>query len=183
MGFPKGRKEAARVVLRSARQTVAGVSAEDALDELTRIHASAGLSAKAVVDESRPDDAVLHPVFEWDDEVAGERYREHQATTLIRSVRIVVDPADETGSVTEPAFINVSQAGQPGVYEPPSTVAESVSYLAMATENAMRELRSAQMALEDLKVIADGRGDDRATLIVAAIASLGVARDAISKFH
>jgi uncharacterized protein YfiM (DUF2279 family) len=182
MGFPKGRKEAARVVLRSARQTVAGVSAEDALDELTRIHASAGLSAKAVVDESRPDDAVLHPVFEWDDEVAGERYREHQATTLIRSVRIVVDPEDATG-VTEPAFINVSQAGQPGVYEPPSTVAESVSYLAMATENAMRELRSAQQALEDLKVIADGRGDDRATLIVTAIASLGVARDAISKFH
>jgi hypothetical protein len=182
MGFPKGRKEAARVVLRSARQTIAGVSAEDALDELTRIHASTGLSAKTVVDESRPDDAVLHPVFEWDDEVAGERYREHQATTLIRSVRVVVDPADETG-VTEPAFINVSQAGQPGVYEPPSTVAESVSYLAMATENAMRELRSAQQALEDLKVIADGRGDDRATLIVAAIASLGVARDAISKFH
>jgi len=190
MGFPKSAKRAAaRVVFRSNGGTVGGVSAEAALDELTRIHASeTGLTAKAVVDESRPEDAVLHPAFEWNDSKAAEQFREHQATSLIRSVRVVVPPSDEDVeitpvTITQPAFINVSPHGTAGSYQPPERVVENVNYLAVATENAARHLRAAQLALEDLKAIAQGRDDERATLVVAAIASLEVAREAVSKFH
>jgi len=190
MGFPKSAKRAAqRVVFTRERQTIAGVTPDETLDELTRIQQRDGdLTAKAVVNESRPNEAPLHPIFEWDDEVAGERYREHQATNLIRSVRVVEEAPTEpievkSVTVTTPAFVNVSPVGTPGVYKNPTEVAESVSYLAIATENAVRQVAAAQRALEDLRRIADERGDDRASLIVAALSSIEVAREAVARFQ
>jgi hypothetical protein len=59
------------------------------------------ITAKLVVAESRPETAPLHPVFEWEDSIAGELYREHQARYVIRSVRIIEN--DKQG----PAFVNV----------------------------------------------------------------------------
>ena len=47
------------------------------------------LSAKALVDVSRAEDAPLHDAFEWDDSVAGELYREGQARHIIASLEVV----------------------------------------------------------------------------------------------
>jgi hypothetical protein len=58
-------------------------------DELLRIRAERGaLSPATVLDDARPADSPLHHRFEWDDAVAGERYRLVQASELIRSVRV-----------------------------------------------------------------------------------------------
>ena len=46
------------------------------------------LTPALVVDVARDPDHVLHNRFEWDDSVAGERYRRDQAHELIRSVRV-----------------------------------------------------------------------------------------------
>ena len=46
------------------------------------------LTPKLVVDEARSEEHPLHSRFEWDDAIAGEKYREVQAAELIRSVRI-----------------------------------------------------------------------------------------------
>ena len=72
---------------------IRSVTPGDAWHELNRIRESRDgqLHARDVVDESRPNDAPLHPVFEWDDAEAAEQYREHQARTLIRSVKVVVE--------------------------------------------------------------------------------------------
>lgn len=59
-------------------------------DHLQAIYDARGtLSAPLVVDEARDPNSPLHSRFEWDDTVAGDRYREVQARELIRSVRIV----------------------------------------------------------------------------------------------
>jgi hypothetical protein len=47
-----------------------------------------GLTPAMVVDEARDPSNPLHGRFEWDDEVAGEKFREGQAHQLIRSVRV-----------------------------------------------------------------------------------------------
>lgn len=66
------------------------VDAQTAGEELARIKRVHGLVHPAtVVDESRPEDAPLHPAFEWRDPVAAEKFREHQASQLIRRVRVV----------------------------------------------------------------------------------------------
>lgn len=54
------------------------------------------LTPRLVVDESRDENHPLHSRFEWDDEIAGEKWREQQAQELIRKVRIVYREATET---------------------------------------------------------------------------------------
>ena len=48
-----------------------------------------GLTAKRLVDVSRDESAPLHAEFEWDDSVAGEKYREEQARKIIQHLIIV----------------------------------------------------------------------------------------------
>jgi len=92
------------------------VSAQEAGEELDRIRNRYGtLQPAAVVDESRPDEAPLHPVFEWDDEQAAERYREHQAASLIKRVKVVVEPTDDDD---EPAATPVRAVRDNTDYEP-----------------------------------------------------------------
>jgi len=68
-----------------------GVTAQVAGEELDRIakENEGVLTPSGVVQESRPRQAPLHPVFEWRDPVAAEQWREHQARNLIASVEIV----------------------------------------------------------------------------------------------
>jgi hypothetical protein len=61
----------------------------DLRSELTAIYRKRGeLTPQSVVDEARPDGAPLHSRFEWDDSIAGEKYRIVQAQHLIRAVKI-----------------------------------------------------------------------------------------------
>lgn len=53
------------------------------------------LNAKALVDVSRPEDAALHPEFEWDDVEAAERWREQQARGIIGHLTVVRSETDE----------------------------------------------------------------------------------------
>lgn len=58
--------------------------AQAAGEELNRIYQTRGkLDPADVVDESRPEAAPLHPCFEWDDQAAAEKYREHQARKIM----------------------------------------------------------------------------------------------------
>lgn len=59
-----------------------------------------------VVEDARPDDAPLHRGFEWDDSVAGEKWREDEARRMIRNCYVVMKDAD-TG-LEETCLGNVS---------------------------------------------------------------------------
>lgn len=78
-------------------------------DELQAIYEQRGVLTPAlVVDEARRPEHPLHSRFEWDDSVAGEAYRQQQAQTLIRSVKIRYVSAD-AAEVSDPvrAFTSV----------------------------------------------------------------------------
>ena len=70
-----------------------------------QLEESGGLTAKRLLDASRPVDAPLHNEFEWDDSEAAEKYREYQAAHIIRC--IVVHP-EAVANEPVRAFINVS---------------------------------------------------------------------------
>lgn len=92
-----------------------GIPAETTAEELTRIYSARGeLTPSAIVDESRPPEATLHPAFEWDDERAAERYREVQARQIVRSVTIVADPARREQMPELRAFVSVTLPGGDG---------------------------------------------------------------------
>lgn len=78
-------------------------------DELSRIYTSHGqLTPKLVVDLARNPEHPLHNRFEWDDAVAGEKYREVQAAELIRSVK-VVRKEKEPGDADVRQFVHVER--------------------------------------------------------------------------
>ena len=100
-----------------------------------------------VVDESRPEDAPLHPVFEWCDEIAAEKWRVEQARRVVRSVEII---AKDPSSQTQIAYVNIqSQDG----YVSAATVRSQPDLYqeALQAYRSRIEAASAQLAkLEDL---------------------------------
>lgn len=49
-----------------------------------------GLTPEAVVADARNPKSPLHKEFEWDDSIAGQKFRLHQARELIKRVRVHV---------------------------------------------------------------------------------------------
>lgn len=62
------------------------MSLRDQLQTIYDTHRT--LTPGIVVDEARDPEHPLHNRFEWDDSVAGEKWRHHQAHELITSVKI-----------------------------------------------------------------------------------------------
>lgn len=125
-----------------------GIDAQTAGEELARISAQHGsLIPATVVDESRPDDAPLHPVFEWDDAVAAELHRQHQADTLIQSVQVV----RQKDELNEPVFVKVRSAGD---YQPAEQVAKRLDLYEEAFCDACDRLGEAHVALKQLVAVA-----------------------------
>lgn len=63
---------------------------QEALQDLAKKNGNE-LTPKNVVDAARSKDSVLHKAFEWDDKVAGDKYRLMQARVLINSVKVVIE--------------------------------------------------------------------------------------------
>lgn len=74
-----------------------GVAANVAYHELERIrHENDGdLPIEQIVKDSRPENAPLHPAFEWDDAAAAHKYRIEQARYITRSLVTVSEDEDE----------------------------------------------------------------------------------------
>lgn len=111
-------------------------------DQLNAIYAvNRELTPKLVVDVARDAAHPLHERFEWDDEVAGERYREVQAADLIRSVRVKYLDGDEERDVR--GFLAIPRADQPtSNYVPVEEVAENEFNRMLALKEAEREWKA-----------------------------------------
>lgn len=84
-----------------------GLTADQVAGELDRIRQAYGeLKPEHVVEESRPKDALLHSLFQWNDTVAAEQWRKEQAAKIIRNVNVVVK--NENINCTVRAFVSVS---------------------------------------------------------------------------
>ena len=68
---------------------VVKVNAQIAAEQCEVLASQGMLTAKNLVDISRPEDAPLHNAFEWNNTIAAEQYREEQARKIIRSLVIV----------------------------------------------------------------------------------------------
>lgn len=69
------------------------------------------LTPQIVVEEARPKTAPLHGHFEWNNDVAGEKYRLVQAAELIRSVRISFSDNNTGERKSVRAFHSLREAG------------------------------------------------------------------------
>ena len=71
------------------------VSAEDCYTELQTLKE---ITPQNVVDLARNEDSKLHNDFEWDNEIAGEKYRLSQAREMIQL--LAFEPKEETADIS-----------------------------------------------------------------------------------
>lgn len=111
------------------------VPAQDAGQELDRIYRERGqLSPTDIVDESRPETAVLHPCFEWRDTVAAELYREQQARGIVRCI-ITTAETKQGEPVQVRAIVKAA-----GTYRPLTVVLETPDMEQEMLQNALRDM-------------------------------------------
>lgn len=92
------------------------------------------LTASELVNVSRDEESPLHDMFEWDDSIAAEKYRETQAYKIIRSVEVVI----ESSPVPQRAFGTV----EPKAYQKIERIMETEELRKILLKNAKRELEA-----------------------------------------
>ena len=158
---------------------VASIDAEIVGVELERIRSlTGGLKPKDVVKKARPKRSPIHKAFEWDDDVAGEKYRVHQARNLIRAVRVVVDDGSDEPM---PQFVHIND--KEPYYQSTEVAVKNVNEFVLAVDGLARKVAGAQQALSDLQAMADGHGTDTAALLGIVAAALATARDGIARVN
>ncbi len=115
-------------------------------DSLQTIYDQRGeLTPRLVVDEARDETHPLHPRFEWDDEIAGEQFRQVQAAQLIRSVRIVYRRAEGKQPERSTRYWQ-SVRGEDGfAYRPAGEVASDP----MLTQIVLMDMKREWKAMQD----------------------------------
>lgn len=85
-----------------------GFTAEEAANELERIRQQYGtLDPEHIVQESVAPDSLFHNVFEWNDTEAARKFRETQASNLIRNIKVEI--VRNTISYNVRAYVNVRE--------------------------------------------------------------------------
>lgn len=167
--------------------SVAGVRADTIGNELGRIYEEHGmLTPPAVVEAAEPEEAPLHPVFEWDDAVCGEQYRLYQARKLIKNVEIIRQDETQKDAISVERAYEYVPENSGGAYHPidvivkrPDMYAAALRELAArvhSAEEAMRALERAAMSAEDIDT-------EKLTRIAIAVQAMQTASAAVQALH
>lgn len=115
-----------------------------------QLEESGGLTAKRLLDASRPVDAPLHNEFEWDNNEAAEKYREYQAAHIIRCIIVRPEPANK-----EPvrAFINI--ADEKRSYRSLDVVLNTTTMREQMLGQALKDLRAFEVKYSTLSELAE----------------------------
>lgn len=158
-----------------------GVPAQVAGEELAKIYDANGvIKPEAVVNAARPNDAPLHPAFEWDDPIAAEKYREWQSRCLIKAVTII--PAEQEQK--QIAFVNV-QTTNPGTqgYHPVQFVVQQPEMFAIALSRLITGMKTQEAGINQLRELAEKKGDDVIKKVAIALEAIGTASTALTSIQ
>lgn len=118
--------------------------------EMDRLMEEGRMTAQALVDDSRPEDAPLHAEFEWDDSIAAERFREDQARAMIRHLTVQIEANNEAYQVRQ--YFVVQKESK--TYEPIQLILQDEDKTAMLLDQAKRELQAFKAKYACLKELA-----------------------------
>lgn len=136
------------------------VPAQKVGEELERLEAENGkITKEMVVDAARPEDSVMHNIFEWNDSKAAEMWRGQQAKMMLSSLHIIVKTQDEKPQqISIRAYSNVKDDDSRIKAEYINTPSAINNERDVLLKNAMRELeeftRKYRMLTEFADIIA-----------------------------
>ena len=124
------------------------------------------LIPRTVVKDARPKRSPLHPCFDWDVNVAAERWWEYQATRLIRSV-VTVENEDTSANEGKIIYVGVGTSQTKSRY---MTVVDALSdeecrHIILAQALAqLRGIKRRYESLHELSLVWDAIDSTQASL-------------------
>ena len=103
-----------------------------------------------IVKAATPKTAPLHPHFDWENRIAANHWRLHQARQLIGVIRIVDERPDARPDQMLRAYISVNAGATDGGYHRVGDVMTNRSLQDLVLAQAERELESFQRRYRDL---------------------------------
>lgn len=101
------------------------------------------ITPKILLDDSRPEDAVLHSCYEWDDSKAAEKYRLYQSKKIMGN--LVVAQIKEVPDKEPPkfvrAYVSVEERNESAQYVSVTKALSEEYTRQQVLKNAMAELR------------------------------------------
>lgn len=86
------------------------VKAQVVGEEIEKIKAKEGaISSEIIVKNAKSANSPLHPLFEWNDTVAADKFRKYQANQILHCLVIVEEDKEPTR-----AFVNIESGTKPG---------------------------------------------------------------------
>lgn len=159
------------------------VKADTVASELTRIEEKEGkLTASAVFEAARPEDAELHAEFEWRPAEAITQLGLIRARELIRAV--VVLPEQDTTDPPSRVWVHVEDVEKPagpGEYQRIADIVERQDDYQRALAALQRKIDSASEAMRELQLAAEASENrDRLAEIGLAVQAFGAVREALA---
>ena len=97
-------------------------------------------TCKQIVEKAKDRNTELHKCFEWDNEIAADKYRLQQAGLIIRN--LVITRVEEEKEQKTPLRMFVSTGERTGAYKPVKSVVRIQSEYKNLLERAYSELRA-----------------------------------------
>lgn len=99
------------------------------------------VTPEILLEDARPEGSVLHPLYEWRDDVAAEKYRLQQSSRILRELVIVeVEQPGSEEVVPVRAFIPTTPGNSKGSYRPIVIALSDEETKKQVFENALNEL-------------------------------------------
>ncbi len=133
-------------------KSISGIKADPnlAAAQFKALEDTVGLTPKTLLEANRDAGAVLHDEFEWNDDVAAEKYRVHQAGQIIRML-CVVPETEESEAVPIRAYFPTSENR---TYERIDVIVKHKDKYAELLASAYSELKAFQQKYKMLKELA-----------------------------
>lgn len=110
------------------------------------------LKPSYVIDSARAKSSLLHDYFEWDNDLAGEKYREEQARNLIRHV-IIITPQVKSNHVR--AYVSIQGRDNGKAYHAIADIMNDDEYREKLLANALIDLDAWKQKYETFKELSD----------------------------
>jgi hypothetical protein len=120
--------------------------------EAIRVAHGGDLHPADVVEDARADASPLHPLFQWDDNIAAEEYRKEQARHIIRHITVVFERPPAKAKTVR-AFVSIQRQEETAY----TSVQEAMSHAdlrAQVVKQAWRELQGWRQRYQDLQELA-----------------------------
>lgn len=124
-------------------------------ERLAKLESAGELTPRAVVDDARSESSPLHPLFEWNDAEAADRYRLVQAGHVIRCVVVTVEDADPEQMRVVRAFVPVIDESEHRSYVTTMRALADKNMRAQVLQQAYSELDAVLRKYRELRELSE----------------------------